>query len=59
MMPNYGYCEKIITHLLLTYEVFPEINSNMRKVVVNVGEWVALDDKILRFVGCGGDVMII
>ena len=43
MMQNYGYCEKIITHLMLTYEVFPEINSNMRKLVVNVGEWVALD----------------
>ena len=31
----------------------------MRKLVLNVGEWVALDEKLLRFVGCGGDVMIV
>jgi hypothetical protein len=51
--------KKLLSCFMLTFEYFDELSINWQSVVRDVGEFIAGDEKLLKFFGQAGDICII
>lgn len=56
--PGISVTEYLATHFLLTNDYFKDLSSNFQSIVVNLGQSVAGDEKLLHFTGDSKDVRL-
>lgn len=57
--PGATICEFLCSHYLITSAFFEKLSLNFQSIVLKLGQFVAGDEKLLRFTGNSGDIRLI